>query len=80
MVASAPLRLDNPDLDLINELFDELGPIPCLCIEYDKDELKDYRRDLKEALGDISVETLEEFADAGTSLKMDITSHKVCLI
>jgi hypothetical protein len=79
-VASAPLRLNNPDLDLINELFDELGPIPCLCIEFDKDELEDYRDGLKEALGNISIKKLEELVDAGKSLKMNVILHKVCLI
>jgi hypothetical protein len=33
-VASAPLRLNNPDFRLINDVFDELGPIPRLCIDF----------------------------------------------
>jgi hypothetical protein len=31
---SAPLRLDDPNLDLTNKLFDEFGSVPCLCTEY----------------------------------------------
>jgi hypothetical protein len=78
MVASAPLRLNDPDFDLINEIFDELGPIPRLCIEYGEDELEGYREDLNNALGNISIDNLEKLAAAG--MEMDVTSHKVCLI
>ena len=79
-MASAQVRLGNPDLDLINEIFDELGPIPRLCIDFDKNQLGDYREDLKETLDNISVEKLEELADAAKSMNMDVISRKVCLI
>lgn len=79
-MASAQVRLDNPDLDLINEIFDELGPIPRLCIDFDKNQLGDYREDLKETLDNISVEKLEELADTAKSMNMDVVSRKVCLI
>ena len=37
--ASAPLRLDNPDFDHINNIFDKLGHIPRLCINYNEKDL-----------------------------------------
>jgi hypothetical protein len=49
-------------------------------MEFDEDKLEDYRAELKQVLGNISIEKLEELADAGKSLKMDVISHKVCLI
>ena len=64
------MRLDNPDLDLINEIFDELGLIPRLCIDFDKNQLGDYREYLKETLDNISVEKLEELADTAKSMNM----------
>ncbi|KIM80660.1 hypothetical protein PILCRDRAFT_822388 [Piloderma croceum F 1598] len=77
---AAPLRLTDPDLDLIDELFDELGPVPRLCIDFDEDKLEDYKKDLKKVLGNITIDNLEELADAGDSLQMNVISHKVCLI
>ena len=56
MLASAPPRLTNPDLDLINELFDELGPVPRLCMDFNEDQLEDYRKDLKQTLCDTSID------------------------
>jgi hypothetical protein len=38
-MASAPLRLDDPDINLINKLFDELGPVPHLCIKYNEGKI-----------------------------------------
>ena len=51
------MRLDDPDLDLISELFDALGPTPRLCIEFYEDDLEDYREYLK-ALGNISIKNI----------------------
>ena len=79
-MASAPLRLGNLDLDLINKLFDVLGPVPRLCIDFDEDKLEDYRKDLNKELGKLSIDSLEELVDEGESLEMDAVSHKVCLI
>jgi hypothetical protein len=80
MAASAPLRLPDPDLDLIKELFDELGPVPRLCIDYDEARLRAYRKDLKKELGGLSINKLEKLVDAEESLAMDAVSHKLCLI
>lgn len=32
-VHSAPLRLKNPDFELINDVYDQLGPVPRICFE-----------------------------------------------
>jgi len=65
IIRAAPLRLRNPDFDHINNVFDELGPIPRLCIEYDELQLAMYRTDLTEALKKITIDKLEEIVDGG---------------
>jgi hypothetical protein len=60
-----PLRLLEHDFDHINEIFDELGPVPCLCIDYDEDELRAYRQDLTEALQNLTVNDLQNATTRG---------------
>ena len=88
--ASAPLRLNKPDFDHINNVFDELGPIPRLCLDYDAKALSDYRRALSNALSNLTTKKLECLVGAAKSLQMDASgaknlgmdtvSNKICLI
>jgi len=80
VVASAPLRLDAPDFEHINDVFDEFGPIPRLCIDYDEVESAKYRTDLTDELAVLSIDSLEKLVQRGKGLRMDAISHKLCLI
>jgi hypothetical protein len=77
---SASLRLPDPDFDNINKIFNELGPIPRLCIDYDEDELHAYRQDLKEVLDNLSIDNFQTAVTGAEGLKMDAISYKLCLI
>src|ERR1700691_252801 len=87
---SAPLRLDNPDFDHINNIFDELGPIPRLCIEYTKRDLSKYRTSLSMGLSALTIRTLNDLVGGARSLSMDASGerslemhamcHKICLV
>jgi hypothetical protein len=80
LVTSVPLRLLEYDFDHINEIFDELGPVPHLCIAYDKDELRTYRQDLTKALGHLTIDNLQKATTGREGLNTDAISHKLCLI
>ena len=80
MTTSASLRLLNPDFDHINKTFNELGPIPRLCIDYDEDELHAYRQDLKEVLENLSIDNFQTAVTGVEGLNMNAISHKLCLI
>ena len=82
--------MDNPDFDHIDNIFDELGPIPRLCLDYGVDELSDYRDALSDALSMLTIKNLEDLVHAAKRLDtgasglqnsaMDSISHKICLI
>jgi len=82
--------VNNPDFDHINNVFDELGPIPRLCLDYSVEALSSYRRSLSKALSKLTVEKLEDLVGAATCLEMDPNGaknlamdtifHKICLI
>jgi hypothetical protein len=78
--ASAPLRLNDPDFIHINNIFDELGPIPRLCIDYNERELAQYRASLSTELSKLTITKLDDLAGAARSLEMDAISHKICLV
>jgi len=82
--------VNNPDFDHINNVFDELGPIPRLCLDYSVEALSSYRRSLSKALSKLTIEKLEDLVGATTCLEMDPNGaknlamdtifHKICLI
>ena len=76
--ASAPLRLDKPDFDHINSVFDELGPIPRLCLDYTEDELSKYMSSLSKALSDLTIKKLEYLVGAAMRLEMDTAMDNIC--
>ncbi|KIM89676.1 hypothetical protein PILCRDRAFT_192655 [Piloderma croceum F 1598] len=77
---AAPLRLDEPDFDRINDIFYEFGPIPRLCIEYNKEELSRYKVKLTDALSDLTISKLTGLIEGGIGLSMNAVSHKLCLV
>lgn len=80
MISSAPLRLDNPDFGHINNIFDELGPIPRLCIEYTEVELEDYRVALSMALEDLTIDEFQNLVRGARGMSMDAIFYKLLLV
>jgi hypothetical protein len=80
------LSLDKPDIKNINEIFDELGPIPRLCLDHDIEELSKYKASLSKELSDLTIKKLEDLVGAARNMEMsasgasDTISHKICLV
>jgi hypothetical protein len=71
------------DHESVNHIFDELGPIARLCIDYlvSDDLIEQYRKDVQVAISNVTtVEELERLFQNSRSLAMDAVSHKICLI
>lgn len=64
----------------INDIFDQLGPIPRLCIDYSSNELEEYKTALYQAISDITAGKIEEMTKSASGLSMDAVSHKICLL
>jgi hypothetical protein len=66
----------------ISDVFDRLGPTARLCLETVESEamLKDYERELTEALTNITADKLRTLINDTRSLSMDTVSNKLCLI
>jgi hypothetical protein len=79
-MASAPLRLEKPDFDHINNIFDELGPVPRLCIDFSEQELSEYKAALNVALTNLTINDLEKLVWGYMGLSMDATSQMLCLV
>ncbi|KAF8516562.1 hypothetical protein BU17DRAFT_76626 [Hysterangium stoloniferum] len=62
------------------EKYHRLGPIPRLCIQYKPSQLREYEVKLSKALADITTTTLEKLLSKSESLKMNETSHSLCLL
>jgi len=77
---NAPLRLEKPDFDHINDVFDELGPIPRLCIDFSKPELSEYKVALNVALTNLTIDDLEKLVYGCMGLNIDATSQMLCLV
>jgi len=81
-IKSAPWGLPNSDFKLINEVFNNFGPIPCLT--FDKlsypTTLKSYQCDLEIQLSSLSVSQLQSCIVGSVWLGMDMLSNKICLI
>ena len=76
----------------VNDVFDQFGPIPRLCIDYldlDSDSDSDpdsnvriaqYINDVQKAIASLKLSKLEQLIEDSSSLAMDEHSHKICLI
>jgi chromatin segregation and condensation protein Rec8/ScpA/Scc1 (kleisin family) len=83
----------SPDaIKRVNDIFDQYGPIPRLCIDYldlDSDPDSDpdsniriaqYKKDGQKAIASLKLSKLEQSIEDSGSLTMDELSHKICLI
>jgi hypothetical protein len=79
----------SPDaIKRVNDVFDQFGPIPRLCIDYldlDSDpdsniRIAQYKKDVQKAIASLKLSKLEQVVEDSSSLTMDGLSHKVCLI
>ena len=80
---SAPLLLsDSLESNEIDRIFDDLGPTPRLCFDLlsDLEQLEKYKRDLKSAISNITVDQLINLAEEAASLRMDAVSDKIYLV
>ena len=68
--------------DSINEIFDQLGPTPRLCLDYQyiPDRLAAYSRDLTTAIAKATPPEIEGLLKAAESLSMDSISQTICLV
>ena len=68
----------------VNLVFNELGPVPRLCIDYlcsrDQIELEQYRQDVQKAISKLTAGELERLVEDSGSLTMNAVSDKICLI
>ena len=58
------------------------GPTPRLCIQkpLDTDQLEEYKNETRRALANLTLQSLRELTNDIKDLKMDLVSHKLCLI
>ena len=68
--------------DNINDIFDRLGPIPRLCLDYQHtpQQLIRYRWDLSRAIAGATPDKINDLFGDASGFDMDSTSHKICLI
>ena len=76
---SAPFRAPSVPLNVIDKIIDELGPIPHLCFGTQR-FLDMHRRQLFEALGQLTLTDLENMSFTGESLALDTISHKIYML
>jgi hypothetical protein len=72
------------DVKAVLEIYETLGPTPCLCIEFPSEPqlLPVYKNQLNDAISNITTDKLEQLTQDSSQLIMDTTqvSHKLCLI
>ena len=82
-IPSASIYSTSPSkYELINLLYDRLGPTPRLCLDFleDKYQREEYEEELEKAISNVTPESLEALFDAAGTLEMDKLSHKICMI
>jgi hypothetical protein len=82
-VLRAPLILPHPDTELIDAVYDQLGPIPLLCFDKVQSwyELKIHCNRISEIIDDMSMQEYERLvAESGNHLGLEDGWHKICLI
>jgi hypothetical protein len=74
--------LPNVEHSRVDQIFDELGPIPRLCIDYvmTSDSMDRYKSDLDDAISKLTIEQLQRLCNEAFSLTMGEVSHKLFLI
>ena len=68
--------------DSINEIFDQFSPTPRVCLNYQQhpDELEAYKKDVTMAIMATNLSNIEGLFRVAKSLRMDASSHKICLV
>ena len=76
------MKLAHPDFKLIDQVYDQFGPIPRICFEhaFDPRNWESYKQDFFTALRDLTPQGLETLVDESGRLAMGEVSHKLCLI
>ncbi|KAK2464475.1 hypothetical protein APHAL10511_003454 [Amanita phalloides] len=65
----------------VNRVFNEFGPTPRLCIDYlCYDKIEQYRKDVQEAISNLTANELQRLFQHSRSLTMDAISRKIFLI
>ena len=64
----------------VNEIFDQLGPVTCLCIDQTSDEQTEYRSKLHQAISNITTDDIQKLTEKASGLTMDEVSHKILLV
>lgn len=60
----------------VNEIFDQLGPVARLCIEWTSDQLAEYRNELQ-VISKITTDDIKKLINEACGLTMDAVSHKI---
>jgi hypothetical protein len=81
-IPSAPLRLNNPDLELINDIYDQLGPVPRTCFEDvpTREVLEECHSEIDFMLGRFKADDFNTLIGDTALLAMDTASHKICVV
>ena len=76
------MHLNRPGSETIDDMYDRFGPTPRLCIQkpLDTDQLEEYKNETRRALANLTLQSLRELTNDIEDLKMDLVSHKLCLI
>ncbi len=75
-------ELEELDPKIVDDAYDQLGPIPRLCLRtaFDPQNLKMYKDDLHRIAKHMTLQSLEELLRKVMNWNMDDVSRKVCLI
>jgi hypothetical protein len=81
-ILSAPLHRTCPSREIIDKTYHQFGPTPRLCFETaaDNEKMEMYEGEVRGALDELTLESLRKFVDDARNLRMDATSHKLCLV
>ena len=76
------MHLNHPDSETIDDIYDQFGPTPRLCIlkPLNDHQLEEYKNNTRIALENLTLQSLQELIRNTEELKMDKVSHKLCLI
>ena len=64
----------------VNEIFNQLGPVACLCIDQTFDEQTEYRSELHQTISKITTDDIQKLTEKASRLTVDEVSHKILLV
>jgi hypothetical protein len=79
---SAPLHPASPNSEIIDDIYDQFGPTPRLCLEMasDPDQLEAYKAGVRRALKLVTPQYLLKMTHELEVMNMDEVSQKLCQI